>query len=766
MTTFNYYRGSLRAAIAACIATNLSLTAATAIAQTDSATDNAKRSPITLEEVTVTAQRREQSLQDVSLSISAISGDALNSRGITDSIDLNGVIPGLKLNYVGGHVQTFVRGVGDVTSNGYTQSSVSLNVDGVYVGRTTAFRSIFFDTDRVEVLRGPQGTLYGRNSSGGAINVLSRNPVLGETNGYISLNAGNYNLAKTQAAINLPFSDTLAARVSMQIVDREGYNSDGTSDNKSKSGRVKLLWEPSSQISLVTSMEAAKLGGKGAGRVSRPHQFGDPWEGTTDSRYTIDNFPKLTQRPDPAYMDADYRAMSTELNWDLSDSITITVLPAYRYIKADWAAASRALFAEVNESDQYSFEARLAGNAEGLTWVGGAYWFKEDLSVFIENDGRPLSLAGRYQIQDIPQNGTEAWAIFGETTFDLTENLRGILGARYTEENRDKRGTLTNSVFLAGGIDRARPDTIVVADNELTEDAITWKIGFEYDLSSDSMVYASANYGFKSGGFDASGDDIFDPEYVTAYTLGSKSTLMDGRLTLNLEAFLWKYEDQQVSFLAPNNGGVTTFITRNAGSSTIQGLSTELSYQLTENSRLDLGVEYLDATFDDFVYSLSQFSGTRTPKGERRPDACLSGGTGALPFLQIRDCSGLTIPHAPEFSGNARYSQDFNLTSGATLTFATDAKFSTETFLSASNFSSDNHKQDSYVTFDASLTYLEPNEKWNLQAWVRNIGNEAVYLQASDNSFVEPTTDIANRSSAAAIAAPRTYGLSLKYNFD
>jgi iron complex outermembrane receptor protein len=218
--------------------------------------------PTSLDEIIVTANRREENLQKASLSIEALSSEQLVTRGVTDSQSLNDVVPGLKIAYTSAQVQTFVRGVGDIAANPYTQASVSLNMDGVYIARSSAFGSVFFDTARVEVLRGPQGTLYGRNSSGGALNIISNAPRLGELGGYVSGEVGNYDLQRFQGALNLPIGDTMALRGALQVVHRDGYISDGSNDDESRSGRLRFLWKPSDTFTLNVIGEAAHMGGR------------------------------------------------------------------------------------------------------------------------------------------------------------------------------------------------------------------------------------------------------------------------------------------------------------------------------------------------------------------------------------------------------------------------------------------------------------------------------------------------------------------------
>lgn len=705
--------------------------------------------------IVVTAQRREQQLQDVSLSIAAVGGAELAQRGVADAINLNDIVPGLKIGFLGNQVQTYVRGVGDTTSNPYTQASVSLNVDGVYIARSAAFRTNFYDIARVEVLRGPQGTFYGRNSAGGAINVISKDPRAGETDGYFLADLGNYSTVKLEGAANLTLTDKLAVRFSGQMIDGDGTTTSGANDLVSKAVRMKVLWEPSASFSMKTTLDYSKVGGVGPGRVNYPAQFGDPWESPYDTRLTQAAYPNLPLQFKNPFLDNKNYGISTEMVYDFGGA-ALTVIPAYRY-SASYAETDNGTGSISDEtSDQLSLEARLGGESGFGNWVVGAYLFREDQTINLTQRtiNNWTGNGTRYQEQRVPNFDTEAWALFGETTINVTPEFRVIAGARYTEETRSKQGLIFNGT-VTNFVATINPARTEVVDGTLGVDAVTWKAGVEYDLAADNLLYLTASRGFKSGGFTATNDSPFFPEYLTAFTFGSKNSF--GPFLLNLEAFYWKYKDQQISFLTIDQG-VTTFVTRNAGQSTIWGFSVEGVVPIGKNGRLSVSGEYLNTNFDTYVF---ETTGAAVPAGQLRADGCLSGGSNGT--LRIVDCSGNDLPQAPRWSGNARYTHQFPLANGGGVEFAGDMKFSSSTILAGSNFASPFFRDDGYVTFDASLSYTSPGREWTLQAYIRNITDEAIYVQASATSNFTVPGGIA--PSVAAIRPPRTFGASLRYNF-
>lgn len=744
--------------ISTCVVTLAAAMACPAVAE-DVLADGAAEVAVDAEgiqDIVVTAQRRNESAQRASVSIAAINSELIEQRGVTNAIALNDVVPGLKIAYTGGQLQVFVRGVGDVASNAFTQASVSMNVDGVYVARSSAFSADFYDIGRIEVLRGPQGTLYGRNSSGGAINVITRAPVLGETNGYVTAEAGNYDLRRGQFGVNLPFGDNFAMRIAGTLTRRDGFTSDGGNDESTEGLRVRALWEPNSDLSVAFGGSFANVGGVGPTRVYRPALFGDPWTGPQDPRITSTLFPTLLVRNDNS-IDTDSRTFNAEVNWDFGGA-TLTVVPAYRYMKTRSNIGIDLIFDETDKSNQYSLEGRLAGDVSGLKWIVGAFAFNEDLSVYIRNDQRRASpLTGALQFVEVPQIDTSAWAVFGETTYSLTDTLRLIGGLRFTEERRQRKGRTVNQRFTAGVLTST---TFLGLLNDQSVNAVTWRFGGELDIAERSMAYATVSRGFKSGGFDAVGVDAYKPEYVTAYTIGLKNRFFDNSLQLNLEGFYWQYRDQQIAFLGQDSTGATTFITRNAGQSAIKGFNADVVWQPTGSDTFDFGIEYLDTNYSNFRYrTVGAFAA-----GTLLADGCVSDGpvTGVAGQF-VQNCSNRTLQRAPRWSGNGRYSHRFDMANGGNITASGIFKFQSGQFL-ALNYLSPNYYQKAFETYDADLTYNAPNNGWSLQFYVRNLTDKAVYFSASNQSSITPTSGT-TRGSVAAIGAPRTFGTRLQIKF-
>lgn len=711
--------------------------------------------PLALEEVVITAQRREENVQKASLSIEAVGEKALAERGVSDPGSLNGVVPGLKLSFGGSHVQTFIRGVGDPTGNAFSQASVSLNIDGVYIARSTTFGAIFYDVARVEVLRGPQGTLYGRNASGGTINVITNPPVLNDYSGSLVAEAGNYDLTRFIGVANIPLGDTLAARVAVQSVDRDGYLSDGSSDDHSKAARLRVLWRPRDDFSVIFIGENVRTDAVGQGRVYRPVLFNDEFVGTQDPRINSTAFPTIGKRA-ANKLDVSSQSYTAEINWDLGPA-NLTVIPSFRHTKVAADGAGDFLSRAQDTSNQSSLEARLGGSTERLKWVVGAYNFKEDLdALFLADQRIGSTLSGPIQAYRYPNLQSKAWAVFGETTASLTDRFRLIGGLRYTDDQRTRDGLNTQVTYVLGV---PTATVLVPLTSDTKANAVTWKAGAEFDVTEQNMLFFTASKGFKSGGPDGASPDVYKPEFLTAYTLGSKNRFFNNTLQANLEVFYWQFKDQQTAFLGVDSLGRINFITRNAGQATISGADLDVSWRVTANDTLDGGIEYLRSNYDSFRYNAFG----STPAGTLLADGCISRGPAiGAPGSFIEDCSGHRAPRSPEWSGNLRYTHSFNLSNGADLTLGAVVKFETSSFLVV-NYSSPNFKQPSFQTFDMDLTYRAPDNRWSLQGYVRNIENEGVLLSAFNASLPPASGPI--RSSAAAIAPPRTYGVRLQANF-
>jgi iron complex outermembrane receptor protein len=715
-------------------------------------------------DIIVTAERREQSLQDSSLAIQVLSADDLEKSNLTQIHDLNTLVPGLQIGSGGNSPQIYIRGVGDFAASALSNPAVAVNIDGVYIGRPQAVNSQFFDLARIEVLKGPQGTLYGRNASGGAINLISNRPSLNGVDGYVGVTYGNYDNKQLEAAINVPLGETLAARLAFAAVDRDGYLSDGTDDDERIAGRLRVLWEPSASVSLLLNADYAKEDGKGPGYVMLPRPPGtDEWTSTSspEANAVLAAQPPigflLPPTVDDSFRDNEFWNLSAELTADLGFA-TLTVLPAYRhaeYAERNYPAGLRNTFPG-NTAKQVSLEARLGNSSERLDWVIGGYFFNE------KQDSEQQIFQGTFQDSvTLAQPEITSYAAFGQATFSVSDAFRLIGGLRYTNERNKLSGQLLTYVPPFPVPPEDLPVLQIAFGGKKSFDSVNWRAGAEFDVTPDTMLFATASTGFKAGGFNQTiePDATYDPEKITAFEIGARNTFADGRVILNFEGFWWKLRDGQIAHVKFDPAGNINLVTDNAGKAEIKGGNIELQAALSDNDTLRLFVEYNDAEYTDFsfdtaysIFGTQLFNPASTGCDVSAPFPGATFGTQAATI----DCSGFQMPRAPKWSGAATYAHTFDLPAGDTVVFDTTAQFASSRWLGFDYVEAE--RADGYVTFDANLTYSAPNRQWSVAAFVRNIGEEAVYTGAGVHAFAPPLT-------YATIAPPRTYGVRLRYNF-
>ena len=652
-----------------------------------------------LEEVIVTSQRQDETAQSVGIAVSAISEQTLKNAGVSNSEALTTLVPALVVQpSAGPSTQFYIRGVGSFSANAYAENAVAFQVDNVFYARIGAPQGVFYDLERVEVLKGPQGTLYGRNATGGAINVISKKPELGGTTGHFTVEGGNYNLLKTDGALNLPLTDKSAMRFAFQTIDRDGYLSDGYDDDDGKAGRLQFVIDPVDKLSILLAADYFKQGGKGRGSTLYPQQ-GDPWTGGADprslarvskplSQFTSDQsrwvYPKTN-----GYNDNKYWGVSATIDYDM-DWAALTVIPAFRRSDMDYLSYVAGFTIDTQEkADQRSLEIRLASEYEtSFDWVAGLFYFNET------DAAHQGYLSGVSDTLIDPKLETTSYAAFGQGTYQFTDDTRGIVGLRYTHEQKTQ-DTFFDQMFyfqpfINGGFLKAAFP--VVGDR--TDEQLTWKVGVEHNLAYDSLLYAHVTTGFKAGGFYASaGDNSFKPEKIIAYTIGSKNRFFGQRLQLNAELFYWDYQDQQVSHLGPVSTGpgayAPAFVTENVGNATMRGGDVEFQALITDNDLLSGSVQYLESEYNDFTY---KYLGDAIPIGGGNgipipphvgcgvsTDAIVNGGTGAISSV---DCSGKPAVNAPLWTVNLNYEHTFPLGSVGDLVLGTRARYESERDLS------------------------------------------------------------------------------------
>jgi iron complex outermembrane recepter protein len=767
----------------------LSVTFGMAFAGDAAMAQTAPAGAATLEEVVVTAQRREENLQKAAIAITAVSGDAVARAGVTDTSQLTRIAPSLQVGTtVGTMSQYYLRGVGNPNFNSLSDAAVSFNIDGVPLVRTAAIQGLFYDIERVEVLKGPQGTLYGRNATGGAVNVITIKPTLGETSGYVNGEVGNYEAVKVTAAINLPLGENTALRLAGITSDHDGYYTDDTGDEELRSVRAQIVHQANEDLRLQGGFDYTTAGGNGSGAtvygLDLDDRIGvlDPRAGAVYSRSLAPlagNF--LHPLTSPPFQDNEYWSVHAQLDWTTPIG-TLTVLPAYRDSDIFYRISSPTFTAnEKLKTDQTTIEARLASDGDQrLSYLVGAFYLKENA---LETFGYTQQYFNAHGFFDTE---TTSYAAFGRLTFKVTDAFRLTGGVRYTTDQ--KKGLLQayNLIvicpsFLAGGplclntpplpvqfdvppqfvlpngapipVQPWGPSGAIVTNglaiNNVDKDfrKTTYRLAFEYDLAPDSLLYGSYETGFKAGGFFNSIDNpTYNPETISAFTLGSKNRFLGDRLQLNIEAFYWKYKDQQVSHFRLNSQGGSEFVTENVGETEIKGVEVEAQAIAWEGATLNAAVQYLDAKYSDFVYSNPAVNGPPVT-------GCPFSFTGTA--FQV-NCSGRQAINAPKWTISAGLEQVLRFSNDGKLTFNADVRYQTSTFTGFEQI--EGQEQKAYATLDLQLAYAFPGEKLTVAAFGNNVTDETIVGFSSPHPFSRALI-------VESLRPPRTYGVRVGYKF-
>jgi len=684
-----------------------------------------------LQEIVVTAQRRAENVQKAPIAIDTVSSAMLTQRHITDATALTQVVPSAQIGQAAGPFPVFfLRGGGSFGTNSLTDSAVVLSLDGVPLARQYNSNGQFFDLERVEVLEGPQGTLYGRNATGGAINLIPQRPTH-EFSFDGGLSYGNYQAIQTNAALNVPLGDTLAARASFQSTNHSGYVSDGQGDDDTQSARVQLLYEPSNALTFLVSADMVHQGGRGSGFVDVSDFSPDQRVGLTDPRVqALYAARKLTPIPaNSLFLDDRHAGLKGEMNWK-TDLGTLTILPAYRHAHLDFNSAYGGGEADNEFDNQESVEARFASNDRGfLRWIVGGFYLHDKINVF-ENINN-FNGTGNQQIY---QGDTDSKAVFADLTAKLTSKLRLIGGVRYTNETKSLDGSLHNP-FIAN-------PAYVVVDDSTKASKVTYRAGAQYDVTNTSMLYGTVSTSFRSGGFYFTADNpAFKPEYVTAYTIGTKNRFFDNKVQVNLELFEWKFRNQQLAYSTKDSAGNQVFATENAGRTRSRGAELDLKYQPARNTQLGIDVQYLDSKFQQFLLVQTAAPATGT--------LCSSVHSGTTYTL---NCQGQTPPNSPKWVVSPTVSQDFELNSGAVINLLTGAHYQTKSYTAINLTPTD--LQGTYITGNASVTYTPPDKRWSVSGFVENLGDVAIKQYTTHTSLT-----------AAVLSPPRTYGVRAAVHF-
>jgi iron complex outermembrane receptor protein len=680
-------------------------------------TARAEQSPTdtgTLEEVTVTAQKRSENLQDVPLAVTAINADTLLQNGGQNVQGIEGLVPNVEINTSNAATGVAIRGIFSTNDSAQGDPAAAYHVDGVYLGRPQSVGGLLFDIDHIEVLRGPQGTLYGRNATAGAINIVTRRPTF-QNEGQIGAEIGNYGLYGFSGVGNVTTGDKLAARLAFRTLKRDGFAVDERSDDlDSKSVRTEVLLNPTSDLSVLLAADYDSRQGVGSAayRLAVPR---------VDPRSTNVSVPD-------AHIDSKNWGAHLELNWDL-DFATLTMLPAYHHLDLDHRYASDRQIQWNQDVDQNSFEARLASSADRrLTWIVGAFYW-EELQEYVQTLLPPPTTV-RFGYTHIDSYSRAA---FGQATLAFTDSLRVTAGLRYTDDRKKQNGS-TQVRVASGALVSNIPN---VADSSWNK--LNWKATLEYDLAARSLLYATAATGYKAGGnYDGLAPNSYEPEEVMSYEVGSKNRLFGGALQLNVDVFRYGYHDYQASQLGclnlPANlapCSASGRLTYNADKAHVWGLEAEMQWAITPADRLNMVAAYTESEFDDFVLPVTPFS---------------SGG----------DFSGNPLPKSPRTQVTLDFTHRFDLAGGGRLTAGARARHVSDQYL-LFDIRSPITKQPAYEMGDVSLVYTAPKDRWEVSAYCNNVSDELVKSYA----FAVSTPGVYY----GTYLPPRTYGAKLQFNF-
>ncbi|SFK56635.1 TonB-dependent receptor [Caulobacter sp. UNC279MFTsu5.1] len=702
--------------------------------------------PVFVEEVVVTAQRRAETVQSVPLAVSAATGESLAKQGVKNIVDLSAQAPSLQIsNGSGGNAQIFMRGVGSTNTTVVGDPAVAVHVDGIYVSRANAVSALFYDLDRVEVVRGPQGTLYGRNATAGAINIITNAPKH-DYQGALDVEVGNYAALTTSGMVNVPLGEALAVRAAFQTSRHDGYlkavnKGPGTggndrNDQDDTSYRLSALYQPNEKLKVLVRGDYLHRGGAGFVDVAYPLETGDPYSAKAKVNTSQDNT---------------FKNITLEASYDF-DWATLTYLAGHRDVDVNTVTENMASDNHrptYQSQDNWSEtqELRLGGGSGKLKWVTGLYSFMEKSAT----DTRILQANGNYLAFFQPYIFSRSAAAFGQATYSVTDQLRVTAGARYT---RDHKGRSGNTYLL-------KPDfsilSLVVRNlSDETWNATNWKLGVDYDVNPTSMLYAQASTGYKAGGyFDGLPPNAYAPEHITAYEVGSKNRFFDRRLRLNVAGFYNAYRDLQVSAVE-NIAGQNALVTRNAGKAVIYGVEVESDFKITRADSVDLTLSWLHGRYDTFVL----------PLGDPFVNNALNATTThcfkadyAQAAPRAGDFSGCHMARTPDWSVTVGYAHTFELANGANLTGRIQSHYESAKDLEFHGFTT--NRQDAFTKTDLSVTYASQNGRWSLMAYVRNLEDEAVKTNSNSNA----TTGVSTNGTAF-YAPPRLYGMRLSAKFN
>ena len=734
-----------------------------------------------LEEVVVTAQKRAQSIQEVPISITAFSGDFLEEKGVQTIGDVARMTPNFTIS--NGSQTTnnriSIRGIGSVGNSGI-EPSVGVFIDGVYYPRPGSVTGLLMDIQSFEVLRGPQGTLFGRNTPMGALNITTRKPGQ-ETEGLVEAGFGDYDAYEVGAMYNLPISNTIAARLAIKYADRDGYGKN-TYDGQDFGARGDFLvrgkvnFDLSDQLSLLVIADYAKINGEGGASEVLNDTKSARFDATTTALYgssptTSDSYDWKIHQEHGDELEDEQGGLSLDLNYGFNNGIALRSISAYRDWKAKITGES-SLRLPTNmlprftdyQTETYSQEFQLISpGGETIDWLAGLFYYHEEydinqafnagdsycvptIAAFLGPAAGAACLAQpqeRFIESDFNQE-LDSFAGFGQATWNINESWNVTLGVRYTDDQKD--GDFDQRVTNPFALIARQPEQVLGMERD--DSKTTGFANVNWFVGEDTMLFATWSTGYKSGGFNSEGASqplgeerrIFEPEDTSNYELGVKSTLLDGSMTANATLYRTDIDDFQDRAF----DGLS-FVVINAGKIRQQGVEMDLNWAPIDPLSIVAGVSYLDSEYTDF---------------ENAP---------GLPGGQPQDLEGERRNYSPEWQTSL--SADWSQPIGDNLEWFIGASWSWIDEQNIGGVANNNPQsvQDSYSLINGRLGLRSASGDWDVTVFGNNLSDEGYCLAKSDQPFggFLGALDAANNTMVqrCVLGAPRTWNVKFAYRF-
>ena len=732
-----------------------------------------------MEEVTVTAQKRSQSAQDVGISITAFSREQLEAMGYTNAQEVTAMAPGVSTLQPNGEANYSI-GIRGVANNDFTtnvESPVAVYVDEVYISQMSGAGFMLFDIERVEILRGPQGTLFGRNATGGLVHYVTTKPGE-EFGGYGSISYGSFSRLKFQGAVNLPINDKLAVRASASTHQGDGYVTNrlqpGTKLNNANesAGRLQFLFTPNEDVDILLN---ARFGNQDIRtgffeNVSAENPDGvlTPTVPNTTLNNYLDNDGDVFTGDynEPGHNKLETYGFTGTVNWDLGE-VELTSITDYQSVNRNYIEDSDASpesyfrFFLTTDAKQFSEEFRLSGDTDNMKWVTGFYYM--DLDINDTNGGiipglveavfGPVSVVGFNGIKNPYQTNVKTWSLFGQVEFEVNEEISLIGGFRYIDEKKDHFYRDVLYMYPDTSVNGLDPNAVEVGDaltpysGKRHDKSWSARAQVNYRPNENALMYASWNRGVKSGGFNAPllPTDIFvtdnfmnyRPETLDAFEVGFKLDFADGRARLNGAAYYYDYNDYQAFAII----GLDTF-TLNADSKN-KGFELELQMNPTEGMDVQFGIAYIDADVTNVPGITTDIS---TPAGNV---------TAILPSATLRPVQ------TPKWNLNGLFRHEVPLEGGA-IAFQVDGQYRSEHTFGL--LSTQALTENGYFVGNASITYIREEQDWSLRFYVKNFTNEEYLVQTFDLSGTVAKGGLFGLVEQY-YGMPRTWGANITFDF-